>query len=141
MNTFFRVCVIMSLSLIIFTLSINLINGLGVFPTTVEGGVQNINESNALTLLTGLDEPNMNAIWLGVTGLTFVLALGLSALTRSIIPIGLHLFGIVFWTSYIRTFTIVEIGNWLPSDLIIIFHVCAIFIFIGAIIGMLTGSG
>ena len=143
MNTFFRICVMFILLMLTFSLIANFVSGLGIFPNVAPVGIDVEEDSDALTLLTGLEDPNMKDIFLGVTTLTFIGAVALSFFTRSIIPIGLHLFSLVFWTSWTKMVVIFSVGSppYIPPDLLLVGTVGVMFIFIAAIIGMLTGSG
>ena len=143
MNSFFRICVWFILLMLTFSLIANFVSGLGIFPNVATVGVDIDSDSGALSTLTNLASPNMSSIFLGVTGLTFLGAVALSALTRSITPIGLHLFGVIFWASWINMIHIFSVGNpqYIPPDLILVGTVGVMFVFIAAIIGMLTGSG
>jgi len=125
-----------------FSLVANFVAGLDIFPNVTNIGMEDAESSeSALTALTGLDSPDMNAIWIGVTGLTFFGAVALAALTKSMIPIGLHLFGAVFWTSWIRMSSILSYGSYIPDEFLIVFTVGVLFVFIAAIIGLITGGG
>lgn len=141
MNTFFRICVMICLLMLTFSLVANFVDGLGIFPNTSNIGVDVDDTGDALSKLTGLKDANMNAIFVGVTGLTFIGAVALAALTRTITPIGLHIFGLVFWTSWLRMNSILGYGGYIPEDLLIVGTVGVMFIFIAAVVGMLTGSG
>jgi len=142
MNTFFRICVMICLLMLVFSLVANFVAGFDIFPDVGDVGPANINTtSDALGTLTGLSDPNMNALFIGVTGLTFIGAVVLASLTKTITPIGLHIFGLVFWTSWLRMTSIFSYGGYIPQDFILVFTVGVIFVFIAAIIGMLTGSG
>lgn len=141
MNSFFRICVWFILLMLTFSLIANFVSGLGIFPNVATVGVDIDSDSGALSTLTNLASPNMSSIFLGVTGLTFLGAVALSALTRTITPIGLHLFSLVFWASWINMIHIFSTGGYIPSDLILVGTVGVMFVFIAAIIGMLTGSG
>jgi len=140
MNTFFRICVFICFSLIIFNVVFALIDGLGAFPHEQGNPGPVFNEDNVLSIITGLDG-GMAGLWAGVVGLSFLGVVVLAAVTHSIIPIGLHLFSTVFWTSWIHTQGILNYGGFISSDLITVFFVGVLFVFIAAIIGILTGSG
>jgi len=129
------------LIMLVFTLSVSFISGLGVFPTEVKTGIHGDEPSDFLALLTGLDDPNMNALFLSVTTIAGLITVGLAIATRSMIPVGLYLFGVVFWTAYIRTLGILSFEGLIPGDFILIFTAGMIFVFVAAIIGMITGSG
>ena len=141
MNTFFRLCIMFVLLMLTFSLISNFVSGLGIFPNVEQIGADVDTDSGALSTLTDLSDPTVGAIFLGVTGLTFLGAVALSALTRTITPIGLHLFGLVFWASWMNMVHIFSTGGYIPSDLILVGTVGVMFVFIAAIIGMLTGSG
>ena len=140
MNTFFRIAVFLAFGMLIFTLAVNFIEGLGVFPIAGSIGQQNITEANAISKLTGLSG-NMDDIFVIATSVGAILGIGLSILTRSIVPVGIYLFGAVFWTSYIRTFSIFSVGGYISGDFLMMFSIGMIFLFIAAVIGMLRGSG
>lgn len=141
MNSFFRVSIMICLLMLVFTLVANFVSGLGIFPNVANIGTSVGGISDALSRLTGLTDGNMNMIWLGVTGLSFLGAVALAAITRTMIPIGLHLFSLVFWTSWLRMSTIFSYGGYIPVEFIVIFTVGVMFVFIAAIIGLITGGG
>lgn len=122
-----------------FSLVANMVQSQG-FPGANKIG-KDINNDNVLTQLTGLSDPSMQAIFLGVTGLSFIGVVALCYLTGQVSPLGLYVFGVVFWTAWLRTNSIFSYGEYLPVEFTTIFTVLAVFLFIGAIIGMLTGSG
>ena len=138
-DNLFRVCLGFTLLLLCFSLVANFVSALDVFPHTTNIGID-ADTNSALEQLTGLDSPDMQAIFIGVTGLTFAGAVALAILTKQMIPIGLHLFGVVFWTSWIRMSSVLGYGGYIPVELLAVFTIGAMFIFIGAIIGMLTGN-
>ena len=125
--------------MLLFSLCVSFIHGLGVFPVADNPGLETTSD-NVLSQLTLLDG-DMSALWLSLVTIGGVTALGLAYLTHSVTPIGIHLFGTVFWTAYIRTSSILNTGGYIPADFLLIATVGMIFIFIAAIIGMLTGSG
>ena len=112
MNTFFRIAVFLAFGMLIFTLSLNFIDSLDVFPISGGIGQQGINETNAISKLTGLNG-SMTDVFIIATSVGAILSIGLSILTRSIVPVGIYLFSEVFWTSYIRTFSIFSIGGYI----------------------------
>jgi len=126
--------------MIIFTLAVSFVQGLGAFPYQTPIGQQNISEENAVTQLTGLTG-GLNEAWLYASFLGAGLAILASILVKSFVPVGIYLFGLVFWTAYIRTFTIFSVGDYIPYSFLVIFSIGMIFIFMAAVIGMLTGSG
>ena len=147
MNTFFRIAIYLSIVMIFFNLVIGFVGGLTntdgdpVFPVAGTPGIGNVNESSILGEVTGLEDPNMNALWVSVVGGGILVAVVLSILTRSVVPIGIHIFSTVFWTAYINCNSILSAGGFIPGGFLSIFFVGMIFLFIAALIGMLTGSG
>jgi len=140
-STFFSIAITITLVMLVFTLVANFVAGLGVFDEVTGMGTETSNTGGVLQSITGLSDPNMNSIFIGVTGITFLGAVGLCYLTKNITPIGLHLFGTIFWTSWLRLSVILSYGGYVDVELISIFTIGVMFVFIGAIIGMLTGSG
>ena len=143
MNTFFRICVYICLGLILFTLAINLVVSTGAFPVSGTSGPNITSTNSSLSVLTGLDDPSINTIWLTVTTLGGIAAIGLVWISHSIVPIGLYLFSTVFWTSYIRAWSVIGYGQFLSDipEFMLLFTVAILFVFIAAIVGILTGGG
>jgi hypothetical protein len=125
-----------------FTLVLNMISGIAptAFPNTNPPKTGLENQDSILTTITGTSDTTLNTIWLGSIGLTFALALGLAYLTQSMTPIGIYIFSSFFWTSYLRLLSVISF-NFIPADFITIFTVGILFVFVGAIIGIMTGSG
>ena len=143
---FFRLCIYICLSLIAFTLVINFIDSTSAFDTKVDSGIQVTDEQgsmNIISVFTNTEDDTMNSVWLLAVGSTLVGAVGLAFLTRSIVPVGIHLFSTIFWTSYIRAMSVIYAGGFVDnvSGLILVFTVVILFIFIAAIVGILTGGG
>lgn len=142
MNTFFQTIVVFSLLAILFNIGFGIVVGIGAFPLAEAEtiGMDGVNSDNALSRLTGLDD-GMASVWLLITSIAAVGSVGLSVLTHSVAPIGVFLFSEVFWTSWIRTQSILSIGGYIPGDFLVLITVGMIFLFIAAVIGMFTGSG
>jgi hypothetical protein len=129
--------------------------------------IEGTNENDVLGELTGLDSAGTD-MWLMVTTVGAAAALAFSwmvhsltplgiylfgvafwssyngtvtIIVHSLTPLGIYLFGVAFWSSYNGTVTIIGMNSWLPGDFILIITVAMTFLFIGAIIGMITGSG
>lgn len=141
MNTFFRIAVYLCFALIIFNVAFGFVVGLNVFPIEGEMGQDIEKTPDALSALTGLTDPGMTSLWLLVVGMGTAAGVIISIFTHSVIPIGIAVFGDVFWTSWMRTNNVINLGGYLPGDFILIFTVGMLFLFIAATIGMLTGSG
>jgi len=127
----------------LFTLAINLVVSTGAFPIKGTAGPDISSTGGSLEAITGLGDPNMNNIWLTVTTLGGIAAIGLVWISHSIVPIGLFLFSTIFWTSYIRAWSVINYGSVLTDvpEFTILFTVAILFVFIAAIIGILTGGG
>ena len=141
MASFFRTSIYICLIIIVFTLSINFVNSLGAFnayeaqPTDEE-----ITVDNALEQISGL-EGGMASLWALAVGVGAIGAIALVFISKQISPIGIYIFSTVFWTSWLKMNGVININGVMPVELMVIFTVAAIFLFIAAIIGMLTGSG
>jgi len=139
----FRIAVNLCLALIIFTLVINFVDGLDLFMPAGEGIVVK-NTSSIIEKISGY-EGKMAEMWLFVVSLSGVTALMVggvaSVVTRSPAPIGIAVFGTIFWVSYVRALTVLSANQYIPNDFLLIGTCVVVFIFIGAVIGMLTGSG
>ena len=142
MNTFFRIAVMFAFGAILLNIGFGFIQGLGAFPLSEDDavGMSGITSDNVLSQLTGLDA-GMASVWLLITSMGAIGSVGLSVATHSVVPIGVFLFSEVFWTSWIRTQSIIGFGGYLPADFLLLITVGMIFLFIAAVIGMLTGSG
>lgn len=141
MNSFYQISIIITFIMFVFGLTASFVASTGAFPFAEDMGISIDSDSGWLTKFTGLTDPSMGAIFLGVTGLTFLAAVGLAVATRSVVPIGLHLFGLVFWSSWTKTNVILSHGEYIPGELLVIFTVAVMFVFVAAIVGILTGSG
>jgi len=139
--TFYRTCIYLCVVLIIFTLSINFVNALGVFSSyDASPTEESLTTENALEQISGLSG-GMEYIWGLAIGLGAGATMFLVYLSKQISPLGIYLFSSIFWTSWLKMNTVININGVIPAELIMLFTVGAMFIFIAAIIGMLTGSG
>jgi len=139
LNSFFRICVYICLLLIVFNLTWAFVHSLGAFPIGEEG-TSSERTSSVIEIFTGLSG-GMLGLWGLVTGLGIVGAIGIGALMHSTTPVGLFIFADVFWVSYNGTLQIMNIGNYMPAEFLLIATVGITFLFIAAVVGMLTGSG
>jgi len=130
-----------TLLMLSFSLVANFVAGLGIFPFAEDVGSSS-DTSSALGDYTTLgSNANMWSIFTMVTVGTGLGAIVLAWATHSMTPIGVHLFGAVFWASWLNMQSILGTGEYIPNDLLTVATVGVLFIFIAAIIGMLTGSG
>jgi len=143
MKSMFQMCFFICMFLILINVGWGFVRGIdGVW--TAEASEQNLiegtNDNGILGELTGLDSAGTD-LWLMVTTIGGAAALAFSWMVHSLTPLGIYLFGVAFWSSYNGTVTIIGMNSWLPGDFILIITVAMIFLFVGAIIGMITGSG
>jgi len=141
MATFYQTSIYLCFALMIFNLAGAVVDATNAFPTDTELGQDVNSTSSALDDLTGLDDPNMNSLWALTITLAGAVAIALAWLVHSITPVGIYIFGAVFWTSWIRIQSIIGFGSYLNIEFIIMIQVVIIVLFIAAVIGMLTGSG
>lgn len=151
LSTFFQICIYITVAMVLFTLSINFVSALGVFQTDVEAGFVPGDTSNeTFSSVTNVESGSltgMGAVWDLVLGSSIGLVAGafLGLLMHSTVFIGIGLFAGVFWSAYGNALSIVNTNNWLmtyPMNLFVVMGtVGMMFIFAGAIAGMLSGSG
>jgi hypothetical protein len=135
------------IGVIIFTLCINFVGTLGVFPIGSDAGTPMGTSTNETlnSITSGYDITDfLNIITVGGSILTIGGALFLLYVTQSTIILGAYLFTTVFWGSYG-----LAVGRLLAMDLFVgpivafatIFTVIIALIFLAAITGMLSGNG
>jgi len=146
-ETFFQICIIFAVLLIIFNLSIVFINALNVFGNTVEAGIDigsNDNSSQVFKKITGLDG-GAQYIWFTILGVSGILSISVAILMHSAVPVGVWIFSEVFWTSYVSVIGTINVNNVFTSEpmsyFLLIFTVGLIFVWMGALAGMFSGSG
>ena len=139
MENFFKAVIYICFILIIFNIVISAITGLNIFVMGEESQIQGIQTDNILEQVSGY-EGDMATIWLLVTTLGGGVALGAAWLMRSPTPIGVYIFGAIFWTSYKHAFNVLSVNNYIPSEFLLIITVGMLLLFLAAVIGMLTGS-
>jgi hypothetical protein len=129
------------IGVIIFGLCINFVNIMDVFPMSYSNELtQGGNTSSTSVAIAGYD---FNAVWVLILGMG-LLSIPILAFTHSIALIGAYLFGIVFWGAYSTAIGVLLSAGFLSGIMAVftgIFTLIIGFIFIGAIIGMFTGSG
>ena len=127
---------------ILLNIGFGFIQGLGAFPLVEDEsiGINDVTTTNALTVLTGLSG-GMETMWALFLVAGAAASVFLAWATHSVVPIGIYLFSEVFWTSWIRTHSLLDFGGYIPADFLLLISVGMLFLFIAAVIGMLTGSG
>lgn len=149
MNTFTSFCVGACIFMIFFGMSIGFIGLMGAFPTGLTTGFTPGNSTETVTGLTGnvtgvMGHFNFWDLWGATTGLALGGALAIGILTKSTNMIGTWVFGTFFWSSWGSMLTVFYTFDFLSSGaglmLITMITVGMAFIFVAAVIGMLSGS-
>lgn len=146
-NSFYQFCVYICIALIVVTLSINFVSGLNVFEIPYDAGYQTGDDTSGnfvnLTNITSDGESGgMDLLWAGVLSSAAFGGMVVAWITRSTTIIGVYVFSAVFWVSYLRCLSVVYISYLEPLfGFIMIFTVAMVFLWAGAIAGMLSGSG
>lgn len=144
-NTFFQTSIYICILIIILTMAINFINTLDLF-LDVESGyaVSGKEPNNIFADITGFSG-GFEFIWISLLTVAGLGALVVAKLTHSTNMIGVWLFSGVFWTSYNKCISVVNISSggeaWIAPEFLLMFTVALLFLWAAAIIGMLTGSG
>lgn len=152
MSSFYQICVYICITMVIFNLCVSFVSGMGFYPVSMDVGVEVEGDTNS-TFSNITDTGSFNTVGLsGMEGL-WIIFLGSSAslgiglflmlITHSTNVLGVCIFSGVFWSSYVNTLSIINIGGFLVglSGFLIIGTVGMLFIFSAAVIGMLSGSG
>ena len=147
LTNFYQVCVYLSVSLMVFSLVINFLGGLGIFGVvTVDAGVDV--QGNQSVIVEGFtknpsQEGGFGNAWLIVFGGSTILAaagaIGIAIATRNATFVGIYVFSIYFWASYLNAVSILSVGGFLLPGFIVLFTIPVGFVFVGAIVGMLSG--
>jgi len=147
-NTFFQFCVYICICLIGFNLAFIFVTTAQYLGDTHDTGPFDLNLSNASenfeTITQGESTGNIWNYVLGVGAVAGVLAsIAIGIATSSTNVMGIGIFSTVFWTSYGSTLATVTSSSLLSGleGFIMIGTVIMFFLWIGAIIGMLSGSG
>ena len=152
-GTFYQASVYICMCVIAFNLSFAAVTGLGVFGD-MESGVHmgddttdafaNITNVNATTQ-SGESYTGMDALWIIVGGSVIGGAAGLflSWATHTSVFMAIGLFSGIFWSSYLGSLSIINTGGYLVNlmGFVLIGTVLIVFVFAGAVVGMLGGSG
>lgn len=137
--TLYRGCFWFCIAITAITLSISFVSGMEIFGEHIEMGINTSGNSTTIfTQLSGLTG-GLEYMWGLAIGVGLALTSVIAYATNSTTPIGIYLFAIVFWTSYTRGISIVN--GYIPASFLLIGTVMMLFMFSGAVIGMLSGSG
>ena len=145
-ETFFQLCLYFTLGIIIFSMIFGVLVGLNVFSgADVNSGVDidTSDKDAAFTDITG-EDLQTNLLISVSAGTILGLAAGgtVSWLTHTTSAIGVGIFTGTFWGAYLNMYSILDSGSFLSdAGILIIITVVVTMLFVGAIIGMFTGSG
>lgn len=143
MNTLFRLAFYITIVLVLFNLGYGLIRSIpGTAYSSVDdpSDISGTNATSIFSELTGFEGAGLS-IWAIVVSVGGAASVAFSWMVQSLQPLALYIFGVGFWSSYNGTIQAIALQNWMPSSLILMITVAMIFLFIGAIIGLITGNG
>lgn len=130
--SFFRTTVYLCLALILFNLSVSFIASLDVFPIEFASGAEEeLGDPDVDMMFTYVFSFSLGA------GITIIICI----LMRSVVPLGLYIFSVVYWASWISAQSILSTGGYIPVEFIVLGTAGVAFLFVATIIGILTGSG
>jgi len=149
LSSLFQICIYITMVVLTLSLLISFVGGLGVFPTygsglDVDGDPESAFE-DMTTITDNQGNYGMNALWAIVGGSVLGLGAGmvLGWAFHSTVLLGVSIFSGVFWSSYVSALATITSNGFLIGleGLVFIGSVGMLFIFAGAIAGMLSGSG
>jgi hypothetical protein len=140
LDNLFQLCFYFCLVIVIFMVSINIVNSLHLF-APISSGISTAGKTpeNIFTEITGFSG-GMEYIWIGLLSATGFIVLVIVKITQSTTMIGVYLLSAVFWTSFTKFASSININNWIPSEMMTAIIVGSLFIWVGAIISLLTGD-
>ena len=130
--------------------SFSFVDAMGAFPTgkespfdTSTGNYTNVTEQLS-SKVTGLGHMSFSEVWLVGIGATTVIGVAALLIAGVTNMIGIYIFGTFFWGSWFQVINIFGTFDFLESGagliLLTMITVGMTFMFIGAVIGMLSGS-
>jgi hypothetical protein len=149
LETFYEKSVYICVIIFLFTLLFNFVMELGVYTSVTQPqGLQpgQTAEEKLKEMTKSPEYENgivMNNIW-EVVILGSVVGVGIAILTHNTSIIAVYLFCYVFWAMYVNLISILSLNNFLVGNLAVFVGIGTAgvsIVFIGAVIGMLSGSG
>lgn len=148
LDNLFKVCVFFAVGLMVFTLSINFLVGLGIFGPIVATGGMDVTGNQSDVVKNFTKNPNnqmgFGDAFLLVFGAGTILAgagaIAIAIATQNATFVGVYIFSVYFWASYLNALGILSFGGFVPVTFIALFTIPIGFIFMGAIVGMLSGT-
>ena len=153
MNSFNSLCIGACIFMIFLGFSFSFIDAMDAFPTSKTGPFD-ANNSDFLNVTeqlsqdvssSGIKHVGFSEIWLIGIGAASIGAIAISILTGTTNFLGIYLFGTFFWASWLQVINIFNIfddflGSGAGLILITMITVGMGFMFVGAVIGMLSGA-
>jgi len=139
-NTFFQTCIYLCITIIVFCTALAFVNALDIYTDVEAGPFIDDTPDNVFSSISGFDG-GMEFVWLSLVTAGGLGALVVAKMTQSTNMIGVWLFSSVFWTSYNNAISVIDVNSWIPGDFLLMFTVAFLFLWVGAVIGILTGSG
>ena len=150
-ETFFQICIMFTIGMFIFSLCVHYVSGLGLYGDTDLSQGLDIGDDANSTIRSATKSND----YLGGIGVDVVFGLVLTGagiagivvawLTHSTAIIGVFIFSAAFWAAYLNTLGILNIGfgasSFIDPGFVLIGTAGMGMIWIGAIAGMLSGSG
>ena len=146
-DTLFQICVKLTITMFILTLSIQYVSGLGIYSDepitqgTIDGDTSNDAYNTATQSPDYTEGYPANLMWATIFAGAGSIGLIVSYFTQSPAILGVFVFSASFWASYINTLNVLNIGNYVDPNLIMIGTAAMLFIWAGSVAGMLSGSG
>jgi len=139
LSNYFRIAVYFCLVMVIFTLAINFVSALGIFPP-VESGMEVDTSGGATDVVQKISgfSGGLGTMWAIITAASAGVAIVVARIIGNASVIGVWLFSGIFWTSYGRAMTVTNIGGYIGQDFLIMFTVALVFVWIAAVISMIT---
>ena len=150
LNTFYQSCVYIRIGLIVLTMSINFVSGMGVFDFNMNTGFGSGTSDEVFEDITDVNftgddtheaDTGMQGLWLIMLTGAGAGGVVLAFITKSPVILGVFVFSAVFWASYINAAAVLGFGGYIPAGFLAIGTTVMGFFWAGAIAGMLSGSG
>jgi len=143
LSSFFRLCIYFTICLIIFLLCVNFVSGMGIF-SPVETDMPSSSGHDAFSVATNVFvsvtgfSGGVLAVFALLSTIGGIAAVGLALVLRNTNVIAVYLFSVLYWTSFNGFFNTVNINNFIPFDFLVAILVGLFFLWVAAIMGMLT---
>lgn len=137
LTNYFRIAIYFCLVMIIFTLCVNFVSALNIFSAVPTGISSSGTSQDIFSDISGFSG-GMQYVWAIMLTATGFASFVMAKLMGSTSIIGVYFFSAVFWTSFNRCLTFINIGNFIPAEFLTIIVVGLTFIWVAAVIGMLT---